>query len=437
MTEAATVTITIDSIGAKGDGVGRLPDGRRVFVSGVLPGETVAVALGAARDDGLAGRLERVLTPSENRIAPACRHFGTCGGCVLQHMNGQGYSAFKMDQVRKTLERAGLDLPEIDGPHISPPGARRRVTMAAYRAGQRLVIGFNESRSNKIVPLSECPVIAPRFLTVLPALHQALLQVLEDRQGMDISMMESGGAIDVVLRPWTKFKPAGKRKAGDSRIPLHILETLSAFAEQADIARLSWQNSATDEADLTPVLWRKPFTVNFSGTVVTPSPGAFLQATKQGEAALVRAVTATLTPPLRVADLYAGCGTFTFALSAAGHKVHAVEGFAPALQALRDAMPGRPVTAEKRDLARDPLGEKELKNFDAVVLDPPRIGAKEQIAAIAWSDIAQVVYVSCSPASFARDGAVLSDAGFTLEKLTVIDQFLWTPHVELVGVFKR
>lgn len=432
-----TATITIDSIGTKGDGVGRLPDGRRVFVPAVLMGETVSVILGAARDDGVAGRIDRVITASPDRVEAVCRHFGTCGGCVLQHMNAKTYSAFKMEQVQKTLERAGLDIPAIDGPHLSQPGTRRRATMAAYRAGHQLVIGFNEARSNKIVPLSECPVIHPGFIAVLPALRQALLQVLENKQGMDISMMESGGAIDVVLRPWTKFKPTGKTKAKDTRIPLYILEVLSEFAEQADIARLSWQNSATDEADLTPVLWRKPFAVNFSGTIVTPPPGAFLQATKQGEDTLVKAVTSALTPSLRIADLYAGCGTFTFALSAAGHKVHAVEGFDPALKALREAMPGRPVTAEKRDLARDPIGEKELKNFDALVLDPPRIGAKEQIAAVAWSDIGQLVYVSCSPASFARDGAALRDAGFALEKLTVVDQFLWSPHVELVGVFRR
>lgn len=434
---AETETITIESIGTKGDGVGRLPDGRRVFVPAVLAGEHISVTLGDPRDDGVSGRIHRIVTPSPDRITPACRHFGTCGGCVLQHMNETAYSTFKMDQVRKTLGRSGLELPAIDGPHLSPPGTRRRVTMAAYRDGQKLVIGFNESRSNKIVPLGECPVIHPRFLPVLPRLNQALMQVLEHKQGMDISMMESAGAIDVVLRPWTKFKPAGKTRARDTRIPLYILEVLSEFAEQADIARLSWQNSATDEADLTPVLWRKPFTVNFSGTIVTPPPGSFLQATKQGEDTLVRAVTSALTPSLRVADLYAGCGTFTFSLSATGHRVHAVEGFAPALKALRDAMPGRPVTAEKRDLARDPIGEKELKNFDALVLDPPRIGAREQIAAVAWSDISHLVYVSCSPASFTRDGAVLHDAGFTLEKLTVVDQFLWSPHVELVGVFRR
>lgn len=425
-----SIQITIDSLGARGDGVGRLPDGRRVFVAGGLPGERLAVALGEARDDGVSARIEAVLEPSPQRAEPACRHFGTCGGCALQHLNQTGYAAFKMEQVRAALARGGLNPGAIEGPFISPPGSRRRATLAAYRDHTRLAFGFNEQRSNKIVDLAECPVLSPRLVAIFPLLRETLSKILQPGQGMDISLIDSAGAVDAVMRPWVA-------KKSKEQLPLFMLERLSAFAEGADLARLTWQNSAGDDTDLTPVAWRKPFTVNFSGTSVTPPPGAFLQATPQGEAVLTEAVLRALPKKAKVADLYAGCGTFTFAMAAARHKVHAVEGFAPALAALKAAMPGKPVTAEKRDLAREPLSARELDAFDAVVMDPPRVGAQAQARMLARSSVRLAVSVSCSLASFVKDGAVLQDAGFRLERLTVVDQFLWSPHIELAGVFRR
>lgn len=427
---ARTIAVQIDSIGARGDGVGRLPDGRRVFVPGTLPGETVSVGLGEARDDGVVGKLDEVIEASQERVKPPCVHFYTCGGCVLQHINDASYSAFKMDQVRTALERNNLvDIP-VSGPHVSPPGSRRRATMAVFRASNKVVMGFNEFRSRRIVDQQECPILKPRLSSLVPGLRSVLANVLQPGQGMDVSMVEADGGVDMVLRPWV-------RKKKETHLPMAVLEALSQFAEAADVARLSWQNSADDDTDLTPVAWRKPFTVNFSGAIVTPPPGAFLQATKEGEAVLVSSVLEVLPKKSKVADLYAGCGTFTFALSAAGHKVHAVEGFTPALDALNAAMPGKAITAEKRDLARDPLMAKELKGFDAVVLDPPRLGANDQAKMLARSEVPLVVYVSCSPVSFAKDAAVLTGGGYRLESVNVVDQFLWSPHAELVGVFRR
>lgn len=437
-------TITIESLGARGDGIGRLPDGRRIFVPGVLPGETVYVVPGAAREDGVAGKLVSVTVASPLRADPPCAHYAVCGGCVLQHVQDTAYRDFKMDQVRKALHRAGVDAPGMQGPFVSQPGTRRRVTLAAYRGdGGRLVVGFNESRSNKIVDLAECPVMVPVLMAVLPRLRRALRDVLQPRQGMDIAMMESGGAVDMVLRPWVKRERGkGRRKnRDDNRLPLPLLETLGAFAEDADIARLSWQNEAGNDADITPIVWRRAFTVDFSGTAVTPPPGGFLQATLQGEAALVSAVMDAMVDKVpgkvHVADLYAGCGTFTFALARAGYHVHAVEGFEPAVAALKQAAAGQRVSTEMRDLARDPLGARELERFGAVVIDPPRIGAKEQVEMIARSQLGRVVYVSCNPVTFARDGAILQEAGFNLRSLSVVDQFLWSPHIELAGVFVR
>ena len=425
-----TQSITIESLGARGDGIGRLPDDRRVFVPYALPGEIVSVELGDKRDDGIAAEIQSITTVSPNRIVAPCIHFGVCGGCVAQHMNEATYRDFKMDQVRTALSRAGVVAESIDGPHVSAPGTRRRATFAAFRGPDKLVLGFNEARSTTIVDLVECWVLTPRLVALIPDLRTVVGKVLTSGQGMDISVIDVDGAVDMVLRPWTKKKT-------NTQLPMFILERLCAFADAHDIARLTWQNSAGDEEDLTPVAWRKPFSVDFSGTTVTPPPAGFLQATKDGEVALVKAVLDSLPKKSRVADLYAGSGTFTFAMAAQKHKVHAVEGFAPAYIALKTAMPGRPVTAEKRDLARDPVMTKELKDYDVVVLDPPRIGALEQVKMIARSEVRQVTYVSCSPASFARDAAILCDTGFELGRLSVIDQFLWSPHIELVGVFVR
>lgn len=427
------IDITIETLGARGDGIGHLADGRAVFVPGALPGEAVRVTLGDAREGGVSATLDAVLTPSEDRIEALCRHYERCGGCVLQHIDAQAYRDFKVGQVQNLLARHDLAIETIEGPYVSPPGARRRATFASYKDGtDRFVLGFNEQRSNKIVDLEECPVLNPRLMALVPLLREILPNILQREHGMDIAVTESGGMVDMVMRPWVK-----KQKPTE-HLPRHIVERLSVFAEKADLARLSWQKTADDETDLLTVVIRHPFIVDFSGVMVNPPPGAFLQATPDGEKVLAEAVVAAMPRRAKkVADLYAGCGTFTFALGVAKYKVHAVEGFAPAYNALKVAMPGKPVTAEKRDLAREPLMPKELNAYDAVVLDPPRVGALEQVKMLARSTVDTIIYVSCNPASFARDGEVLKKAGYVFSSLRIVDQFLWSPHTELVGVFRR
>lgn len=367
-----------------------------------------------------------------------CRHFGTCGGCTLQGVADVDYRAGKMARVTEALRARGIDPDSltIDGPHVSPPGARRRAVMAAYRGHDKFVIGFNEPRSNKIVDLQECPVLHPRLAALIPGLRDCIASILTAGQGMDVAMTESGRAVDIVLRPWVRGKnpplPQG-----------FMLERLSALAEAEDIARLSWQIRADDPSDVMPVAWRKPFTVDFSGTIVSPPPGAFMQATAEGEAALCAFVLDHLPQKkLNILDLFAGCGTFTFTLAARkGYKVHAVEGYRPALEALQKAMPGRPVSAECRDLAEEPFLPRELKDYDVVLLDPPRIGAVEQVKALARMDaksnLKTVIYISCHADSFARDASILQQAGFTIGPVRVVDQFLWSPHVELAAVLRR
>lgn len=426
--------ITIETLGARGDGIGHMQDGRRVFVPGTLPGEVITFVPGEKRDDGISGDLETLDQASPSRIAPACRHFERCGGCVLQHMSAESYAALKMEQVRAALDREDIKIENINGPFISAPGTRRRATMAAFRGQDKMVLGFNEARSNTIVDLEECPVLVPRLAALIPGLREVIGKVLTQGQGMDVSMVESNGAVDIVLRPWTK-------KKSEALLPMFMLERLSAFADKEKVARLSWQNSSTDETDLTPIAWREPFTLNFSGVEVVPPPGAFLQATAEGEATLARLVLDALAAgkkkPKLVADLYAGCGTFTFAMAQEKYKVHAVEGFAPAMAALKNSTRGFAITTEKRDLMHDPLMPKEMKDYDAVVMDPPRVGAGEQAKKLARSEVPLVISVSCSLTSFVKDAAILIDGGYVFEKLSVVDQFLWSPHVEMVGVFRR
>lgn len=344
------------------------------------------------------------------------------------------YRAGKMARIGDALRARGIDPDSltIDGPYVSPPGARRRAVMAAYRGHDKFVIGFNEPRSNKIVDLAECPVLHPRLVALVPGLRDCIASILTAGQGMDVAMTEADGTIDVVLRPWVRGKTPPLPQG-------FMLERLSALAEAHDIARLSWQVRADDPSDVIPVAWRKPFTVDFAGTRVSPPPGAFLQATPQGEAALCAFVLDHLPQKkLKILDLFAGCGTFTFTLAARkGYKVHAVEGYRPALEAVMKAMPGRPVSAECRDLAEEPFLPRELKDYDVVLLDPPRIGAVEQVKALARSDVKTVIYISCHADSFARDASILQQAGFAIGPVRVVDQFLWSPHVELAAVLRR
>lgn len=418
------IEITIDELGARGDGIGHLPDGARVFVEGVLPGERIQ----ARMFDKERATLVSVVTPSADRVVPTCPHFNVCGGCALQHVGPSAYADFKKKAVLHALERAGVTPATVEGPIVSAPGTRRRATFAAVKMGKKVILGFNERGSMNLVEIQTCAVLHPRIVKMLPALRDLMAKVMKvDKQKSDITVTEANGQIDILITsPLTK----------ETWMPFPMLEAFQDFAENEDIARLSWRPAVRTDSEL--ILERKPFRVMLGGVAVVPPAGGFLQATEAGESALVRAVLdAVAGMKGKSVDLYAGCGTFTFPLLQAGFDVYAVEGYKAALESLQAA--GRSFGKLKtsvRDLAKEPLNAKELKGMDVVVVDPPREGAAPQMKVLAGSGVPLIVSVSCSATSFARDAAYLVQTGYKLQKLTIIDQFLWSHHVEMVAVFR-
>ncbi len=406
--------LTIKTIGARGDGIGDM-DGARIAVAYALPGETLAVG---AIEEGRA-QIESILAPSADRIAPFCRHFGSCGGCSLQHWAKTPYQHWKRDLVVEALERAGIDAPVA--PLIDAHGlGRRRVTLHLRVAEGKPVAGFMSARSHRLIDLDRCPILVPALndaATIARAFWPALRRY---EKPVDVQITATDTGLDVDLRGVGKIEEVSRRE-------------LALLAQKLGLARLTLHGVLIIET-LRPIL-------SMGKAKVTPPPGGFLQATAEGEAALARLVLEPLPKSARrVADLFSGVGPFTFQI-AGRSAVAAFDSDAAAIDALLTAQrhaPGlKPITATRRDLFRDPLSAKEMSVFDAVVFDPPRAGAEAQARMLAGSKIRDVVAVSCNPQSFARDAAILVAGGYRIEKLTPVDQFSWSHHVEIVGHFRR
>jgi 23S rRNA (uracil1939-C5)-methyltransferase len=416
--------VRIARLGAEGDGVGAWPDGTPAYVGLTLPGELVRARPLARRGGGWAAALDRVLEPSAERIAPVCPHFGACGGCVAQHMSDAAYLAWKSAEVANALRRAGFAAPELSLPVRAAPGTRRRMDLAIRRTGNRLTIGLHRARSGEAVDIGVCAVLHPALVALIAPLRDLGLAGLR-REGSAIANLLDSGP-DLLLRT-------------DTPLTLADRAALVAFARAHGVARVSW---ALRDAVPEPVcILRKPETI-LSGVAVTPPPGAFLQASGAGEAAIVAAVLAGLPEPMparaRIEELYAGCGTLTFALAQRA-PVRAWEGDQAALAALvaasrQSGLSGR-IEARPRDLARQPLRPAELAGCAALVLDPPHAGAAAQMEAIAAARVPRVAYVSCNPVALSRDIRPLAATGYRAASLTVIDQFLWSAQVESVSVF--
>lgn len=409
------MVLDIVEMGARGEGVAGGEDGP-TYVPFALPGERVRARV-------LGGRANAVVVeqPSADRVAPACGHFGRCGGCQLQHWADRPYLDWKHEQVVRALTRRSIDI-SVD-PIVQAWGeGRRRAAFHAQRSGERVLFGFVERGGARIEPVQHCPVLAPALADALPQLRTLSGAFAPARGEITLQCLLTDTGLDVSI------KGAGKPAAFDrSR-----LEHAAATAERLDLARLAFDGE-------TLVARRAP-TVRIGPASVAPPPGAFLQATAEGERVLGEAVVAALAGAERIADLFCGVGTFALRLAGAA-EVHGVEGDGDMLEAMKraaDAVGGlRGVSVERRDLLRAPLAALEMKRFDAVVFDPPRSGAKLQAEQIGASKVRRVVAISCDPATFARDVKVLVDAGFTLLSVTPVDQFRWSPHVEVMGVLAR
>jgi 23S rRNA (uracil1939-C5)-methyltransferase len=418
------VELTVARVGARGDGIA-MHGGRSVYLPFTAPGDRVRARLGVPRDAGRAGTVLEVLEPGARR-APVCPHFGICGGCALQHLAEDAYCAFKVDLVRSALGHRGLDTAAVEALRTLPPATRRRARLALRRQkGGGARIGFHARDSHEITDMRACAVLHPRLAALVAPLRELAPVLLQGRDSgaATVTLLDSG--IDLLLDL--------------PRVPdLALLERLAAFAHAQDLARLSWRVGEKDAP--TPAAERRPARAVLGGVTVEVPADSFLQASVEAEEVLTELVLAGVGDAKRVADLHAGLGTFTFAFAARA-AVLAVDGSRAAIAALAAAAAraqlAHSVSAETRDLDARPLLADELRRFDAVVFDPPRAGAAAQAAALAASTVPRVVAVSCNPATFARDARLLVDGGYRLTRVVPVDQFLWSPHVELVASFER
>ena len=415
------LTLDILEMGARGDGIAEL-DGERYFVPFSLPGEVVGAEPVDKRGEGTAAELLEVLSPSRHREPPPCAHFGVCGGCALQHWRHDVYSAWKAGLIERALKQRGVAAPAFEPQLLGAPGERRRVDFVLRRQGKRMLAGFHERGSARVVDVGTCVIARPPLTALLEPLRATLADVLPDGAAADAIANETDGGIDVLLRPHRRLN-----------LSIDQRQKLVSLADRANLARLSWG----DRANPDPIVTRRPPLLVLGEAIVEPPPGAFLQATKRGEQAMRAAVTAWAGDASKVADLFAGVGSLSLGRPGRAALFESDKPSVAAVDAAARKLGGNRVTVERRDLFRNPLLEQELNAFDAVVLDPPRAGAASQVAELARSKIRRVVYASCDPGSFARDARVLQDAGYRLEKLKAIDQFLWSGHVELVALFVK
>jgi 23S rRNA (uracil1939-C5)-methyltransferase len=406
------VILKIDRLGHLGDGVAQTPEGP-VFVTGVLPGEEVEGTLSSDRLTQI-----RIITPSTDRVKPPCRHAKSCGGCQLQHASDPFVAQWKEQVVRTALAGQGLSAP-FRPMVISPANTRRRATLSARRTKGGALVGFHTKGSETISAIPDCRLLHPSLIAALPGLEALVMTGGSRSAELSLMVTVTRGGLDVVV---TGGKPL------DSTLRLDLSRAVERYA----FSRLTWDGE-------TVALRDRPAQI-IGGATVVPPAGAFLQATSEGEVALLAGVRDALGSQRRVIDLFAGVGTFALPL-AAEMEVHAVEGDREMIAALelaaRHAQGLRRVTAEARDLFRRPLEPDELTGFSGAVIDPPRAGAEAQTERLAQSSIPVIAAVSCNPVTFARDARMLTAAGYGLDWVQVVDQFRWSTHVELAARFSR
>jgi 23S rRNA (uracil1939-C5)-methyltransferase len=387
-------------IAGRGDGV--TPDGRHAPFA--APGDTLTA--------------EGAVIAGPHHAVPPCRHFPTCGGCQLQHLDDESYASFVSDRIAGALATHGLTT-EIRQALLSPPRTRRRAALQAEMSGGRVRIGFSENASHVLVDLEECWVLTPTLFALIAPLRALLSRMMKPKRRVRLHFLEADQGPDLLIE-------------GVAAEGLAIAEAMTAFAQRHGIARIAIDNGIGPENRWEP----EPVTITLGGVPVALPHAAFLQATREGEAALVDAVRLAIGSAVTVADLFAGLGTFALALPG---RVYAAEAARDPIGALKSAaaLAGRQIFADHRDLFRRPLTTEESSRFAAIVLDPPRAGAREQVLQLAAATTPVIAYVSCNPGTFARDAEVLCQGGYTLDWIQPVGQFRWSTHVELAARFSR
>lgn len=421
---------TIERIGGQGHGV-LVQDGARYYVPFTVPGDRIAAKVGEERGDGHAAAVSVLEVAGPDRVEAPCGHFQLCGGCALQHWAPAPYRAWKRGLLVAALQRREFAEPPVAELVPIPAQSRRRAEFIARRVKTVVLLGFHEAQSRRIVDLQDCVVARPALVAVLPALRAMLLPVLGDGWAVDVKLTDTATGLDMLI-------------TGNLKMRVQERIEMSRAAKQTGLARLSWKREPRGEPEM---LYQgdRPPRVEIGGTAVILPPGGFLQATAEAEQAMADLALAALADAHRVADLFSGCGAFALRLAAAGKSVLAVDADRPAIAALIAGAKAAGLSrlrAEARDLDRQPLTRQEMKKLDALLLDPPRAGARAQVQQIAEAATAGaapplVVMAACDPSSFARDARILADAGYRLESAVPIDQFLWSPHLEILSVFRR
>ena len=406
--------VTIASLGALGDGIASV-EGKDVFVPYTVPGDVVDIAFRGQR-----GTIKKIITPGLQRHAPACEVFTQCGGCALQHLSDEYYRSWKHDLIVTALHREGIEGDGLVAPLVMcPPASRRRASFAITQTKTGVQFGFNRKRSSDIIGIDHCPILAPALSEKLPALRDFASLVSRRSFDLSVSLCDNGLDLDIVSVGDEFFTGAEIEKFG------HAMSKMNAI-------RLSHNGEL--------VIALEGPCIRFGDVALMPPPGGFLQASREGEAALINLVSTAAQGAKKIADLFCGAGTFSLPLGARA-AVDAFDNDGPAIDAMNNAARRAslrfPVSAHRRNLFDQPMSAAELKPYDVIIFDPPRAGAQAQALEIAKGQAARVIGVSCNPVSFARDAALLRAGGYSLVQVTPVDQFVYGAHIELVGTFTR
>lgn len=416
----AELEITVERIGARGDGIASLASGEMLYIPFSAPGDRLIVSVGEKRGNGRMGITRKVVEAANCRTEPSCRHFSECGGCSLQHLKKQSIADLKRRTLMNALQRRGLDTDTVEATVTIPPGKRRRAEFA-LSGSESSTIGLHAARGQKVVDLQECHVVVPEILELLPKLRALVHATGLGFIARDIRITKTDSGIDILLIAKNGQEPE-----------LECRQKLAEFAETHDLARVAWADLDRTE----PLALRRRPRLKLGDAIVDLPEQYFLQPSIEGERTIANLARRGIIDAKNIADLYAGLGCLSFPM-AEQSKVRAFELDSAMVAASTRAASGLSLTAERRDLARSPLTERELNQFDAIIFDPPSAGARNQASYLARSAVQMIVAVSCNPNTLARDLRILFDGGYCIQRITPVDQFTWSAELEAVAVLYR